>query len=317
MSKSDSVHVGQDGWMFLTGGSNHVIDFYTIEGGGIDPNAISGWADLTIHRSENFSQKGTQYVHLFVPEKLTIYPEFFNGELPHFNSHPLSQLAAHFSKRAESNRVRKTVINPIEYFREQKKHFDLYWKTDTHWRFEGCYSAYQLICKNLGLSPLKDLHHRPYSEGMISFDLGGKFDPPVREKGRFYDFIFKAKRVVRNNIVKYKEQHGLENEGTLHVGSNVVFENHHADAIDAKVILFGDSFSEYRPNLLTGMLAETFRELHFIWSTSLDNSYINNTRPDIVISESAERFMTKLPADDFNLEEYSTKKLKALRRKQI
>jgi len=52
---------------------------------------------------------------------------------------------------------------------------------------------------------------------------------------------------------------------------------------------------------LTGMLAETAREVEFIWSSNLDWAYIKRARPDVVIYELAERFMTIVPNDRLSL----------------
>ena len=60
------------------------------------------------------------------------------------------------------------------------------------------------------------------------------------------------------------------------------------------------------------MMAETFSEVHFVWSTSLDYSYIESVAPDIVFTEIAERFMPKVPTDNFNLEKYFMKTLAGL-----
>ncbi len=46
------------------------------------------------------------------------------------------------------------------------------------------------------------------------------------------------------------------------------------------------------------MLAETFRCVHFVWSAAIDWALVARLRPDIVLTESAERFMTRLPDDD-------------------
>lgn len=51
--------------------------------------------------------------------------------------------------------------------------------------------------------------------------------------------------------------------------------------------------------MLTAMLAETYRDLHFVWSTRLDFALIERLRPQIVISQIAERFMGTLPVDTF------------------
>jgi hypothetical protein len=54
---------------------------------------------------------------------------------------------------------------------------------------------------------------------------------------------------------------------------------------------------------------ETFCELHFIWSTNLDWAYLQYVRPDIVISEEAERFMCLMPTDRFELSVYVANRL--------
>ena len=70
-----------------------------------------------------------------------------------------------------------------------------------------------------------------------------------------------------------------------------------------------NSFSEYRPHLLTGLLAETFRTVLFVWSTSIDYGLVERFRPDVVITEMAERFIKNLPernipVDGFDLDSF-------------
>jgi hypothetical protein len=196
-------------------------------------------------------------------------------------------------------------------FKKKKKEYLLYWKTDTHWTFWGCYFAYLLICEKIGVTPNQDLINRTYGEAELILDLGGKIVPKVKEKARFYHVIKDARRVFANEIVKYKEENGMENEITLHVGSQVIFQNFKA-LCPQKVVLFGDSFSEYRPVFLTGLLAETFKEVHYIWSTSIDFNYVWSIMPDIVITEIVERFMPQVPGDNFQLKTYVKNKLDKL-----
>jgi hypothetical protein len=49
------------------------------------------------------------------------------------------------------------------------------------------------------------------------------------------------------------------------------------------------------------MLAETAREVEFIWSSNLDWAYIKRAKPDIVIYELVERFMTIVASDQLSL----------------
>ena len=87
----------------------------------------------------------------------------------------------------------------------------------------------------------------------------------------------------------------------VHVGAHVVYRNPSPGADPRRLVLFGDSCAHFDPFLLTGLLAESFSEVHFIWSSSLDWPYIERVRPDILLFEIAERFLAKLPKDDFDV----------------
>ena len=305
----DDVLVGTDGWLFLKKGSNSLISYYQ-EPNKFDTNLVNAWCNLLRNRYNLLKRgKGIEYFHLFVPNKLTVYPEYSGIELNHFKGHPVCVLMKSFAKEKKSSAaLRECVINPLSFYQQKKKEYLLYWKTDTHWTFWGCYWAYALLCEKIGIPPNHDLMLRNFGEANLILDLGGKIVPPVKEKARFYHTIQDSKRIYANKLVKYKENNNLENDIGLHIGSHVIYENHKVPNA-RKVILFGDSFSEYRPHLLTGLLAETFKEVHFIWSTSIDFSYVWSQQPDIVITEIVERFMPQVPTDNFSLEQYVQDKL--------
>jgi hypothetical protein len=53
------------------------------------------------------------------------------------------------------------------------------------------------------------------------------------------------------------------------------------------------------------LVAQTFREVHFFWSNSIDYDYITETKPDIVLSELAERFVKRVPDDKRDLRPFA------------
>ena len=69
------VHKGRDGWLFLIGGSNSVSSLYDRGKGLLPDEVIRRWADLIEKRARRFEKMGIQYVHINVPEKLTIYDD--------------------------------------------------------------------------------------------------------------------------------------------------------------------------------------------------------------------------------------------------
>jgi len=288
----NDVHIGHDGWLFLIGGSNNALDLYSAPRTPFTPDIREDWVNLLTSRQNRAAAFGARYMHLIAPEKLSVYPEYFRGELD-TSVRPGAQLRRHMT-----GELAELLVDPVAFFGTVKNNAKLYWKTDTHWTFFGCFAAYQLLMTRLGLPFDRTLQGRPFSEGDLTFDLGGKLATPQQERGRFYRVLSKARRIHANPLVTFQESNRRFSESELHVGTQVVFRNDDPGAIERKVVLFGDSFSEYRPHLLSGLLAETFRETHFLWTASVDFDYARRVGADIVISEGAERFMSRVPSDD-------------------
>jgi alginate O-acetyltransferase complex protein AlgJ len=296
VQEPNPVHIGHDGWLFLVSGSNSVLDLFKTESSFTDAHAKK-WVSLLTQRKSRLAKKGIEYFHMPAPEKITVLHKYFNGDVENISGSPITQLSDRYQSEIPC------FINPLPYFAEQPEENPLFWKTDTHWSFWGSFAAYQLICDRLGIGKGVNFPDHPYQDVCRYCDLGMKLDEPVKETSRIFTVLQNAERVSCNKMVAFKEDNNLENAGNLHVGSSVVFRNE--KAIDPrKVVLFGDSFSEYRPLSLTGMVAETFAEVHFVWSSRLDFDFIDSVNPDIVISELAERFMTRVPIDDLELEEF-------------
>lgn len=302
---NDTVHVGRDGWLFLVGGSNSVEDFYKKNSAFTDELA-QAWVELLRARNERMTERGIDYFHIAAPEKLSVFNKYYDGELEDPDGGPICQLRNNYLGAVPS------LVNLVDYFRQgAESGTNLYWKTDTHWSCYGAYAAYQMLLSRLG-DPLRDdLLGYPGTEGEAVLDLGGKLNPPIFEKARWLNLERHSVRRYANELVRFKERNNLIDEPHLHSGSHVIFENRTAAAIDKVVVLFGDSFSEYRPQLLTGMLAETYREVHFIWNSNIDDEYVKQVKPDIVLTELAERFMVQLPTDDLDISSFAKERIEA------
>jgi hypothetical protein len=167
-----------------------------------------------------------------------------------------------------------------------------------------------LICSVLKYQPLSDLTSGRKKPVNALLDLGAKLSPPQREQVDLLLRDPKAKRVFANLLVRHKEKHKIENEVGLHVGSRAVFRNDSAPYSD-KVVIFGDSFAEYRVGRITEMFAETFSEVHFCWSANVDYAYVGKVRPNIVITELCERFAVIPPNDRFLADNFARQRLKS------
>jgi hypothetical protein len=291
----DDVHVAPNGWLFLIGGANKVFDVYS---GKQDQSWVSGWAELIDQRVSGFLAQGIKYCHISAPEKLSIYNRYLEKDFSktiNLDNSPALLL----ERGIESDRCLTAYINPTAYLQKQSEAYQVYHKTDTHWSFLGAYSVYQLLMNRLGFEVDSGILANKTPGGECVMDLGGKMVPNITEKVFFYTPRPQVRRIFRNKLVEYKEEMGLEGEGGLHVGSSVEFFNDKA-LHDCRVLIFGDSFSEYRPQLLTGLIAETFTSVKFVWGLSVDPDIVSEFKPDIVITEAAERFMPfYIPKDNF------------------
>lgn len=290
------VHKGRDGWLFLIGGSNSVSSLYDRDSVLISDQAIKKWVDLIERRARRLERMGIQYVHTHIPEKLTIYDDkLWDPPIVDWRLSP----AARLREALQASPYAHVYLDLIEPFRSAANKDRLYFKTDSHWSGEGCYFAYRLLCERIGIAPEPDLLSRAHQSLDGVLDMGSKFDPPIYEPAKFYDFRFKSARVYRNAIARYLET--PEFGAQIHVGTHVRYHNPTRGTAKKKILLFGDSFSSQRGDALTAMLAETARDVEFVWSSNLDWPFIARVRPDVVIYELVERFMTVLPTDKLSI----------------
>ena len=288
------VHAGRDGWLFLTGGTNRVLDQY-----GRSLRlwwTLRRWARLIEARHARAGALGIRYVHAVVPEKLTIYDDRTDG----LAYDPARSPARQLERRLAALPGYVDLVAPMRAAREAAP---LFRRTDTHWTYEGCLIGARALLRACGAIPPADLATRPRFESEELGDLAEKLPPGrPRETVIHWAVAREARRVYASPLVEAYERAGRGAD--LHVGAHVVYRNESPASDPRIVVLFGDSYAHYAPILLTSFLAECFRELHFVWSSSLDWGYIERVRPDILIFEMAERFLVRLARDDFDVAAY-------------
>ena len=255
----------------MVGGSNKVIDFFTPPE--LFPNSESGGVGRTAARAARPMRRlGHPLLagSLFAPEKLSVYFDKYAGELPFRRQTP--DKIKRFPTAAQAAGVGDAIVD-ARFCCSKKTNINCSSKPIRTGHSRNIYARFSAYVRELGVAFSPTIMRRQRHTGMATLDLGSKL--ARRSSKPLVLFLTSARRVGVNLMVAYKESTKRENDGGLHVGSNVVFRNHRADVVDKCVVLFGDSFSEYRGHLLTGMLAETFREIHFVWSRSIDWNYVD------------------------------------------
>lgn len=295
---SHEVLEGDRGWLFLSGGTNEVLELFN---GAVDLRALSAeWVSLLRARYVRAESLGARYLHLPVPDKLAVRGEFAGIDLT-FAGGLCEVLAEHMADSPGGGWGARAYVDVLDALRSRH---DSYFKTDSHWTPEGAYAAYRVLCQHVGVHAIEGLLDYRVATIDIALDLGAKVDPVRIETYRQFQGTGSVERVWANRLVIHKEDAGLMDSPGLHVGSAVRFRNHSPDAVRERVMVFGDSYSEYRPHVLTGMLAETFADVFFVWSADLDWRLVEQIKPTILLTELAERFHRRVPTDAFDLDTY-------------
>ena len=150
MAETDKshVHLGRYGWLFLIGGSNRVMDRYR------GPLAqwwhLRRWSRLIAARAARAERLGIRYLHVIVPEKLSVYDHLTDG---------LRYMPGHSSARQLAKRLGRSatyldLLAPLRAARDGAS--PLYLRTDSHWSLEGCLVAYRAIMRALSATPPAD-----------------------------------------------------------------------------------------------------------------------------------------------------------------
>jgi hypothetical protein len=309
---SNKIFRSKNDFLFLTGGSNAASKLYTRSGfeNSIDSN---GWRHTIERRIRRCERANIRFCQLIIPEKLTVVSLDDQDRMSVFGS---SDGILPPGERLLQSVLETQLIYPKDFLISQYIKYPIYSATDSHWTWIGAFSAFQILINYFGLEiNYTSLLNFPRTIHRYHGDL---WDPSLQniELDSFerIELPHNIRRIYCNGMVGTKEMYNAENDTGLHVGSQCIFYNSLAQRQEI-VILFGTSFSEYRleTSLLTALFAYFFNTVHFIWSTSLDFHYIERHRPDLVISELPERFLTSCPDDKLELEAFTAERISAWR----
>ena len=185
------IYEGWDGWLFLTGGSNSIGALYDRHAPLLDQAKLQQWLKLIEERAHRLKAMGIQYVHLNIPEKLTVYDnKLYDPPIVDWRLSPAMRLRE-MLRHSQHADVWLDLIDP---FRAARDDTQLYYMTDTHWNPAGCFLAYSLLCEKLGLRADATLLARPAHEVDSILDLGLKMEPLIYEHLKLYDFREKSQR---------------------------------------------------------------------------------------------------------------------------
>jgi alginate O-acetyltransferase complex protein AlgJ len=297
-SEDDVAIVGEDGWLFLCGGTNANLGQYTgaVE---MEPGWLEEWREVVRRREAEIERLGVAAALLVVPDKLAVYEERYPEALERVGPRPIERLLAPPGL---------PIVYPLAELRAAAASgTEVYLRTDTHLTFRGNELLFASVLEPLGVAERPDFGELPFNAYPIAGDLGVKFNPQivsiVREPGTLHEA-----RIVEDNREEIAAVDG-------HIGTRRVFRNDRAP--DPRLaVVFGDSFGFAAASYqgLAWFLAQVFREVHFVWVPfGWDGEYVRRVGAEAVLVQGAERFVARVPRLEVDVSRLAEE---TLRRKQ-
>jgi len=279
-SEDEIAIVGNDGWLFLCGGSNANLGQYVgaVE---MEPGWLEEWQEVTRRRAEQSAALDIDSALLVVPDKLAVYEDRYPEELTRVGPRPIERLLAV---------PEMPIAYPLAELRAAAAAGeDVYLRTDTHLTFRGNEMLFSSVRAALGVQDPPDFSELTLRSYPIAGDLGVKFDPKI------VSIVSEPNSLLDATIVEDNRDEIAAVDG--HIGTRRVFRNERAP--DPRVaVLFGDSFgfgAAYYQGL-SWFMAQVFREVHFVWVPfGWDADYVRNVGAKAVLVQGAERFVARVP----------------------
>lgn len=263
ISPDGSAIVGDDGFLFIKGGSNSWDA--QIAGAAVisKPDFVRSCDDLTEFR-EKCQSRGISSAVVIVPEKDIVYPEFS----PNCRGVTLGKRSIDlFLEDFEE------ISYPLAGILDLKKHVEVYHKRDSHFNAFGGFVVANACLKKIGCETFF-YREAPFNHAKFQDDLAVKWE-------RFETM----RRSVRPDYSETVLADGNPLTGLhLRIDSHVVKNG-------KKIIIYGDSYSWNPDAGLSRYMAYRFETVHFIWSRQIDWDVLDAIEPDAVVMESAERFL--------------------------
>lgn len=284
-SSDGSAILGREGFVFLTGGSNNVIQQYAL--GPTDAEHLATrWRDLTRERVTRLGDLGVKYLQMIIPEKISVLPQYFPGpiETP---TKLLTKIESDLKESAASN----SQISALEIFMNSQRSTEVYSKLDSHLSPYGSFLLLEYILSTyFGFK----VHRHSFTSarrklGDLSHRMTGYFSPET------------SYEVPSNEFPEFMNSAQLMNEVTPPSGlkgTSQSWKNENAP-IDARIVVFGNSYFSLAgkgQSALSWWFARYFKEFHFVWTNEVEFDYVMEYRPDIVLWQGVERFLPVLPA---------------------
>lgn len=292
-SADGQVVLGHDGHLFLLAGSNGEAARL-----GEDPaqraRLVEAWLALLEARRARCAAAGLRFLQLVVPEKAALVPDLLPDPA---RGGPSPFLLAFEEAVAARPQLAACTVSGLAALRaaaraRQEHPACMVRRLDSHPSPAGMHALARAVLERLGATP-PDLGPRFVRPRLGDGDLRVHFLPePCFEEVPHAPDRALARFGAEPAVVEAEvPEHGG------HIGRRELARAAGAPS-PARMLAFGNSVCgtvAARQNLLSGWLARWFAEYRFHWQPALDWAVVEACRPDIVLCQTVERFMGRVP----------------------
>lgn len=273
-SPTPLVVIGKSGWLFYAGDSAEQESIKDYEGlTPLSPGTLQSMLTTLVERKDNLARRGIGYLFVVVPNKHTIYGEYLKLARREHAETRLDQFDAFVNQHGFSDYLdlRETMTNA-------KSLGVLYYKIDSHWNMLGGWIGQHRILERIsGILSVPDL--KPLSAYRTSYlkKTSGDLTLLMGLDGGFGD---------EDILLQLPKPPGPPSKTPYISGRSNGFVTELDDDRLPRVVVFGDSFLDA---YLAYFLADHFHRAVFIRSLEWNQELIEREKPDLVITEIAER----------------------------
>lgn len=276
ISEDRSAVVGLDGWCFIYEGSNNYRGSY--QNMSLAPLGDQ-WARLIEERQRICDALGARFVQLIIPNKATLMPVNF--------PEPLEAGITKVLERLLDAAPKANLLCPVEQMRQPSLREVIFRRNDSHLTVAGNALLAELVLEAVGVAPISSSCIEVLKVNHTG-DLGGKFSLPISES--IFAPRFDTGLLDEQKIEKIDETIVEGFNGNQQTFSSL------GTPIKKTILVIGNSFFERTPGWgMSPIFAAIFDRFSFYWSSDFKIELIHAYKPDIVIAQTCERFLTKLP----------------------
>ena len=261
--------IGKEDWLYYTG-ENNIADYECTSP--FTASELQSIRSRLLDWNDQLTDRGIKFYVVFAPNKETIYPQFLPDSVkPGAKSCRIDQVMQ------ELRSTQMSVLDLRDPLRSEARTTQVYHRTDTHWNAIGALRASReilsLIKKDFPQLTLPSLGDYQKKVQPISGDLAA-FLP--------YDERFVEQSISLIPLAPHRAE--------LEEGADRMIISSIPESTLPGALVFRDSFSD----ALIPFLSEHFSRTVYAHSFSVDLDLVDKEKPDIVIFELAQRYLTVL-----------------------